>query len=938
MGREDVLSALGGHVNSVAEGSGGCVVVEGPFGTGKTRLLQAMASEGAERGLTVVSGQAGDSERPVPLHPLINLLRRVMPDAVDSGCLMSPDRNPFWLMDRVGELVEQAARRRPLMVVLDDAQRIDDVGGLALRGLVQSLSASPVLWLIAHRPAATRSLARHALGWLLDHAAVRLPLDALDDAATAGLCTSILGAAPDASVLGWADRCGGNPWLVETLFDAFVRSGRIVVVDGTASVLADRLPEGFLTAVGPVLAGVPRPVRQLLAPGGRTGCAFTVEEAATVPGERAPDTVSAVEEAVRTGLLRREGDGLVFAHPVIEEALRHTARQERAPGPSVLPAGTVGTAGTLRAHPSDPPEAAPGGDPVPDGLQGVRLPVPEPVPAAAWLQTTQSAACACDGMVARALPALGDPYDAIPRTLAPVLRLLAGAGRGAEAVRLADIALRPGVEASAEVQLVLELSDGLQHFDHRNMSLGLVRRSAARHDVAGPDRARLNGAIARAAELEDRPAGEHGAPWPARLAGRAPSADRRRGEAAGSGARTTAGKPSPWGVQQTSVPAHCGSCERPLWTWLVRALVAADRFEEATALLEAVGQEAERSGEPWPRSLWHGHDAALLAAGGRLDEAHGRAETALRLADRSAPGDSVPARVSLARLSLHRGDLATASEQLRTAERLGAGEGRADKAPLDWALARFHAASGRPAMAVQTLINVEGQVSPDRLLFTEVPTAAAVVVRLALRSGLTAEAQRAAEFARGIAERNPTVRSLTGGAEHAEGVLRNDMVALHRAADLYRQAARPLAAAGALEDAAEVEQGMGNRTRTVRLLESAADLYLSCGAQHDMDRVQGRLRRLGVQEVSTPGAFRAKTGWESLTDAELRVVRAIVDGRTNREAASLLFLSPHTVDSHLRRVFSKLGINSRVELTKHFISHETLPPVAAASHRPGSTG
>ncbi|WP_181788036.1 response regulator transcription factor, partial [Streptomyces phytophilus] len=81
------------------------------------------------------------------------------------------------------------------------------------------------------------------------------------------------------------------------------------------------------------------------------------------------------------------------------------------------------------------------------------------------------------------------------------------------------------------------------------------------------------------------------------------------------------------------------------------------------------------------------------------------------------------------------------------------------------------------------------------------------------------------------------------------------------------------------------------------------------------------------------GAQRPKSGWKSLTGAELRVVRAIVDGRTNREAAGVLFLSPHTVDSHLRRVFAKLDINSRVELTKQFLAHEAAAPEGTAASR-----
>jgi DNA-binding CsgD family transcriptional regulator len=75
------------------------------------------------------------------------------------------------------------------------------------------------------------------------------------------------------------------------------------------------------------------------------------------------------------------------------------------------------------------------------------------------------------------------------------------------------------------------------------------------------------------------------------------------------------------------------------------------------------------------------------------------------------------------------------------------------------------------------------------------------------------------------------------------------------------------------------------------------------------------LRRLGVQRriVSQP---RAKTGWDSLTDSELKVVNLIVQGATNQSAAQQLHVTPHTVKAHLHNAFAKLGINSREQLTQ----------------------
>jgi sigma-54 dependent transcriptional regulator, acetoin dehydrogenase operon transcriptional activator AcoR len=59
---------------------------------------------------------------------------------------------------------------------------------------------------------------------------------------------------------------------------------------------------------------------------------------------------------------------------------------------------------------------------------------------------------------------------------------------------------------------------------------------------------------------------------------------------------------------------------------------------------------------------------------------------------------------------------------------------------------------------------------------------------------------------------------------------------------------------------------------------------------------------------------RATVGWESLTETELSLAELVAEGLTNRETAARLIMSPHTVDSHLRHIFTKLGINSRVEL------------------------
>jgi DNA-binding CsgD family transcriptional regulator len=65
-----------------------------------------------------------------------------------------------------------------------------------------------------------------------------------------------------------------------------------------------------------------------------------------------------------------------------------------------------------------------------------------------------------------------------------------------------------------------------------------------------------------------------------------------------------------------------------------------------------------------------------------------------------------------------------------------------------------------------------------------------------------------------------------------------------------------------------------------------------------------------------------ETDWDCLSESERTVADLVVQGMTNREAAARLFLSPHTVSFHLRKVYRKLGVGSRVELTRRYLEWE----------------
>jgi DNA-binding CsgD family transcriptional regulator/transcriptional regulator with XRE-family HTH domain len=82
------------------------------------------------------------------------------------------------------------------------------------------------------------------------------------------------------------------------------------------------------------------------------------------------------------------------------------------------------------------------------------------------------------------------------------------------------------------------------------------------------------------------------------------------------------------------------------------------------------------------------------------------------------------------------------------------------------------------------------------------------------------------------------------------------------------------------------------------------------------------LTSFALSPISAPQAprnARAVNGWESLTAMERRVAVIVGEGHTNREAAARLELSPNTIASHLRSVFGKLAVNSRVQLARELL-------------------
>ncbi|MGP4022098.1 helix-turn-helix transcriptional regulator [Actinomadura sp. 3N407] len=93
-------------------------------------------------------------------------------------------------------------------------------------------------------------------------------------------------------------------------------------------------------------------------------------------------------------------------------------------------------------------------------------------------------------------------------------------------------------------------------------------------------------------------------------------------------------------------------------------------------------------------------------------------------------------------------------------------------------------------------------------------------------------------------------------------------------------------------------------------LRSALETFTRLGAAAWADRARNELRATGASTGEhSPGAL------SGLTPQELRIALAVGEGATNRDVAAQLFLSPRTIEYHLRKVFQKTGTASRTELT-----------------------
>ncbi|MGI5171557.1 AAA family ATPase [Spirillospora sp. CA-253888] len=906
-GRAPEAEALRERITELAGGEGGVVMLEGPPGSGRTRLLAETGALALAAGLSCRHGAAVPGGLPVPFGPLLEAVGAgpALPDAsAPRGGGAAGLRS--WTQREIRRGLVRSAQQGPLVVCLDDVQWCDPVTLAALAALLDDLADAPLLWVLALWPVpAGASGPDSALGTVRERGGRRIVLGPLGDRAAAELAADLLRAEPDETVLRAVRRAEGSPRLLVELVEGLKEEGRVTVRDGVATAAGETTPHRLHATVRARLDRLSPAARRGLQVASVLGRPFTAVEWSGLTGASAAETAAMADEAAGAGFLSREGALVGFRHDLVRQAVSET-----------LPAALRRS---LRRRAVDV-HLALGGRAVDVAAVLADVAVPGDHRAVDLLRSTAGGLAATAPAEAAALSrrALELAEPAGPRTAeiaAETVELLERAGQRAEAEALATTSLEgfllPEDEARLRLAAARLASPSRPAETVRQCRIGLslpglpqelrARLSAvqALHLAQMGDMARAAVTAGRAAD----PAAEATA-----LAALSQVELSRSNLERAFALRDRA--------DSHAVPSHLRwppeLCGRAF------LLTASGQVRAALQEIDEGRETAHRTGRATAALLWSMSRTRVLLDAGRLADARAEAGAVLASAGDLGSGDfaGTTARYALGRAAVHLGDREGIDRCAADGARMMGAEAPAVRRAGAWLAALAADALGDTARVAETIGRAwDGADGPGP---APDPADHVVLVRLALRAGLPALAAAAADRA---ARLDPGFPLLRGIAVQARGLADGDPGRLLDAAGFLRDAERPLVHASAAEDAGRALGAHGDPAAR-GLLDTALDLYEESGAERDAARVRRRLRLLGVRRAHRTGDGAEEGRW-GLTAAEAKVARLVAQGATNRQVAEQLFLSRHTVNAHVRRIFAKWGISSRVDLARLVLAHET---------------
>jgi DNA-binding SARP family transcriptional activator len=327
-GRDDELAAIERAGVEAADGRSRLIWIGGEAGAGKSTLARAALKRLATNGFRVVVGSCPETGGAPPGWAWTEVLRDLGDDAAGSsdhdaltpllhegaGGAAARESGPFWMANSLAGVLQRAAARHPLAIVLDDLHRTDGLTLELLRMVTDRLEDDRVLLIGTYRPSESDVELETARAALISHTATHLLLTGLDAAATAALVADCGLPPVSGEVLRTLrERTAGNPLFVREM-------ARLLTAEGTDAV--GGIPVGVRDVLRRRLARLPGATVTVLRQAAVLGRDIDVDVLAELGDRDVDDLLDALEPAVLAGLLDEPAPSrLRFAHTLIRDTL-----------------------------------------------------------------------------------------------------------------------------------------------------------------------------------------------------------------------------------------------------------------------------------------------------------------------------------------------------------------------------------------------------------------------------------------------------------------------------------------------------------------------------------------------------------------------------------------------------------------------------------------
>ncbi|HUF83144.1 MAG TPA: LuxR C-terminal-related transcriptional regulator, partial [Acidimicrobiia bacterium] len=274
------------------------------------------------------------------------------------------------------------------------------------------------------------------------------------------------------------------------------------------------------------------------------------------------------------------------------------------------------------------------------------------------------------------------------------------------------------------------------------------------------------------------------------------------------------------------------------------------------------------------------------------------------------------------RVYVHRGQLDKAVDVLDKGDQLVAERGA--QFGVDWivlARALLLETQGRRAEGLD-LLRLVWEAAAGLQASASLVLVGGDLARLAVESGDDETGAKVASELALLVERSPEDLVVRGRERRARGLVDRDSGALREATGVFEQLGHRFEAAVVRAELAELLLAQGDTGEATRLFEQSLSDYDDISASPEADRVRARLARLSPSGERRPAPRRAVTGWEALTPTEHEVVEEVCGGRSNPQVAERLGISRRTVEAHLRSIYAKLGVSTRLALAVAYRERE----------------